>query len=247
MSRSGPRSAPSTCGHWKTRSGACFRGLPSCAPSCAPTPRPWGSTPTCWWTSTAPPRRTPSRPSPSRRRSPPAARAASARRGPSSGTGRRARPARRVRPGPVVLGAVVVGVLILFLVLGLVGNDDSSKSDQAAKSTETTTTPKRHTARPKPQAQAAALGRDPEDRAGRTHLRVPGHGAGQHPRLRGHPLQRAHVQERPPAAGQPGQAPGEDHRQRQGRDRPAQRRSRWASQVTKTGATEITNGPRPCA
>jgi cytoskeleton protein RodZ len=84
--------------------------------------------------------------------------------------GRRARSPRsepRYRPprapGPpsplILLGAVVVGVLVLFLVLGLVGNNDnSSKKDQASKTTQTATTPKRRAAKAKPRPAARPAG-----------------------------------------------------------------------------------------
>jgi cytoskeleton protein RodZ len=148
-------------------------------------------------------------------------------------------------PGPLVLlGAVVVGVLILFLVLGLVGNHDSSKSDQAAKRTQTATTPKRRAPKPKPRPRAAAVTLKIAPAVPTYVCLDTGQGSGHvfegilsSPRtFRNASQLRANLGKRQvkitangrPVTIQPSAAP-------------------LGLQVTRTGATEITNGPRPCA
>jgi cytoskeleton protein RodZ len=168
--------------------------------------------------------------------------------------GRSPRPEPRYRPprapGPpspvFLLGAVVVGILILFLVLGLVGNDDNSKSDQASKTTQTATTPKRPVARPK---------RKPKPRPAGVTLKIAptvptyvcldtGQGSAHvfegilsGPRTFKNAKQlRANLGKRQVKITANGKAVSV-----QPSAEPL------GLQVTRTGASEITNGPRPCA
>jgi cytoskeleton protein RodZ len=160
------------------------------------------------------------------------------------------RPPRTPRPsrppGPLVLlGAVVVGILILFLVLGLVGSDDSSKSDQASKTTQTATTPKRR-ARPRPRPKARPAGVTLkiapavptyvclDTGQGSPHVFE---GILSSPRtFKNRNQLRANLGKRQVKLTANGKAV------------PVQPSAEpLGVQVTKTGATEITNGPRPCA
>jgi cytoskeleton protein RodZ len=160
------------------------------------------------------------------------------------------RPPRTPRPsGPpspvLLLGAVVVGILVLFLVLGLVGNGDDSKSDQASKRTKTATTPKR-TAKPKPKPKPRPAGVTLKiTPAVPTYVCLDTGQGSPHvfegilssartfknaSQLRAN-LGKRQVKLTANGKSVPVQPSGDP----------------LGVQVTKTGATEITNGPRPCA
>jgi cytoskeletal protein RodZ len=148
-------------------------------------------------------------------------------------------------PGPIFLvGALVVGLLILFLVLGLVGNGDSSKSDQAATRTQTTTTPKRRAPRHKPRPRPAGVTLKIAPAVPTYVCLDTGQGTGHvfegilsSPRtFRNASQLRANLGKRQVKITANGKAfTVQPSAQPLG------------LQVTKTSATEITNGPRPCA